>query len=126
MTTKTKALFVSQMPSSSMERGSEGLYASKLHHSPIYQDTNKPLKGKSFIRFDTVTFVRTKEFASRQNEMQQNTGLVEAIILEVKDRERIGGSFLKSNAICCDPILAGAGSCKLGEVIIQKKGDNHE
>uniref|UniRef100_A0A2N9H9L3 GOST seven transmembrane domain-containing protein n=1 Tax=Fagus sylvatica TaxID=28930 RepID=A0A2N9H9L3_FAGSY len=62
--------------------GSEGLYASKLHHFSISQDTNKPLKGKSFIRFDTVTFVRTKESASRQNEMQQNTGLVEAIILE--------------------------------------------
>ncbi len=78
------------------------------------------------FRFDTVTFVRTKESASKQNDMQQNTGLVEAIILEVKDRERIGGSFLKSNAICCNPTLAGAGSCKLGEVIIQKKGDNHE
>ena len=34
------------------------------------------------FRFDTVTFVRTKESASRQNEMQQKTGLVEAIILE--------------------------------------------
>ncbi|KAG2691144.1 hypothetical protein I3843_09G217900 [Carya illinoinensis] len=56
--------------------------------------------------------------------MHPNTGLVEAIILEVKDRERIGGSFLKSNAICCNPSLADSGSCKLGEVIIQNNVDN--
>ncbi|KAL4606479.1 hypothetical protein ACB092_09G106000 [Castanea dentata] len=111
--------------------GSEGLYASKLHHSSsISQHTgnnnNPSLKGKSFIRFETVTFVRTKESASKQNEMQPNTGLVEAIILEVKDRKRIGGSFLKSNLICCNPGLAEAGSCKLGQVIIQKNEDNPE
>lgn len=74
----------------------------------------------SFFRFETVTFVRTKESASKQNEMQPNTGLVEAIILEVKDRKRIGGSFLNSNLICCNPSLAEAGSCQLGQVIIQK------
>jgi hypothetical protein len=68
--------------------------------------------------------VRPKESASAQNEMQQNTGLVEAIILEVKDRERIGGSFLNSSAICCDPILAKTEACNLGEVIIQPNPDN--
>lgn len=56
--------------------------------------------------------------------MQQNTGLVEAIIFEVKDRERIGGSYLKSEMICCNESLANAGSCKLGEVIIHKNPDN--
>ncbi|XP_030930744.1 uncharacterized membrane protein YHL071W-like [Quercus lobata] len=108
--------------------GSEGLYASKLLHSSISQETgnnnNPTLKGKFFIRFETVTFVRTEESASKQPEMQQNTGLVEAIILEVKDKKRIGGSFLNSNLICCNPRLADAGSCKLGEVIIQKNKDN--
>lgn len=78
------------------------------------------------FRFESVTFVRTQESANKQNEMQQNTGLVEAIILEVKDRERIGGSFLKAEAICCTPELAHAGSCKLGEVIIHKNEDNPE
>jgi hypothetical protein len=70
--------------------------------------------------------VRPKESASAENEMQQNTGLVEAIILEVKDRERIGGSFLKSSAICCNPSLAETGVCKVGEVIIQTNQDNPE
>ena len=68
--------------------------------------------------------MRTQESANKQNEMQQNTGLVEAIIVEVKDRERIGGSFLKSDAICCSPELASSGSCKLGEVIINRNEDN--
>ncbi|KAB1224650.1 Transmembrane protein 87A [Morella rubra] len=105
--------------------GSEGLYASKVPNSSTPKD-NKPLKGKSFIRFESITFVRTKESTSKLNAMQQNTGLVEAIILEVKDREKIGGSSLKSNVICCNPGLADTGACKLGEVIIKRSPDNHE
>ncbi|KAI4355987.1 hypothetical protein L6164_000041 [Bauhinia variegata] len=105
--------------------GSEGLYASKIRDSGVAIN-EKPLKGKSFIRFETVTFIRPKEAANKHNEMQQNTGLVEAIILEVKDRERIGGSFLKSDKICCDPSLAKDGYCKLGDVIIQKNYESPE
>lgn len=56
--------------------------------------------------------------------MQQSTGLVEAIIVEVKDRDKIGGSFLNSDAICCTPALANDGSCKLGEVIIRQDPTN--
>lgn len=104
--------------------GSEGLYASKLHDPNTTGLQGTHLDGRSFIRFETVTFVRTKESASNQNEMQQNTGLVEAIILEVKDRERIGGSFLKSDVICCTPALAKDGTCKVGEVIIQQNPNN--
>lgn len=58
--------------------------------------------------------------------MQSRTGLIEAIILEVKDRERIGGTSLKSDAICCTPELAHDGSCKLGEVIIHNSPDHPE
>ncbi|PON60536.1 Lung seven transmembrane receptor-like [Parasponia andersonii] len=106
--------------------GSEGLYASKVHDSANGVSADKTLKGKSFIRFESVTFVRTQESASKQHEMQQNTGLVEAIIVEVKDRERIGGLFLKSDMICCTPELASSSSCKLGEVIIHKNEENPE
>ncbi|XP_060674229.1 uncharacterized protein LOC107430929 [Ziziphus jujuba] len=106
--------------------GSEGLYASKVHDSNNDLSKDKPLKGKSFIRFETVSFVRTKESASKQHEMQQNTGLVEAIIFEVKDRERIGGSYLKSEMICCNESLSNSGACTLGEVIIHKNPDNPE
>lgn len=71
--------------------------------------------------------MRTKESASKQNPMQSTTGLVEAILLEVKDRDRIGGSFLKNNAaICCTPDLADAGSCTLGEVIIKRDSNDDD
>ncbi|XP_061966217.1 uncharacterized protein LOC133690075 isoform X2 [Populus nigra] len=110
-TPKTNAFF--------FHGGSEGLYASKA--PPDSSATTQ--SGKSFIRFEGVTFRRTKESASRQEEMQQSTGVVEAIILDVKDRKRIGGAFLKTNAICCNSTLAETGSCKLGEVILQKNPD---
>lgn len=55
--------------------------------------------------------------------MQQRTGLVEAIIVRVKDRTKIGGSYLNSEAICCTPDLAKNGSCKVGEVIIHQEPD---
>ncbi|KAI4353557.1 hypothetical protein L6164_002496 [Bauhinia variegata] len=103
--------------------GSEGLHASKVRDSALSAQ-EKPLKGKSFIRFETVTFIRPKESADKYNEMQPITGVVEAIILEVKDRERIGGSFLKSDKICCDSPLSKAGYCKTGEVIIQKNQES--
>ncbi|XP_022721882.1 transmembrane protein 87B-like [Durio zibethinus] len=106
--------------------GSEGLYASKLHETSTASssETKPSFKGKSIIRFDSVTFVRPKESANRQNEMQSYTGLVEAIILEVKDRERIGGSSLRPDVICCNKQLSDQGSCKLGEVIIHNNHNN--
>ncbi|KAL1190274.1 hypothetical protein V5N11_016661 [Cardamine amara subsp. amara] len=88
-------------------RGSEGLYTS------------------SFIRwsqYDDVTFVRTIDYAGKRNAMESTTGLVEAIILDGKDRDRIGSTFLKTNhaVVCCSPELADTGSCSLGEVIIRR------
>ena len=76
------------------------------------------------IRFESITFRRTKESAEKKNDMQQNTGLVEAIIVKVKDRNNIGGAYLNSDAICCTPELAKESSCKLGEVIIRENLDD--
>ncbi|XP_009362785.2 transmembrane protein 87A-like [Pyrus x bretschneideri] len=105
--------------------GSEGLYASKLDSGNDKSSSeDKPLNGKSFIRFESIIFQRTRESAEKKNEMQQRTGLVEAIVLEVRDREKIGGSYLNSVAICCTPELSKDGSCKVGEVIIQQNPDN--
>lgn len=114
--------FTPQLDAFFFHGGSEGLYASKLHQS----SPDKPYKGHSFIRFETVSFVRTRESAEKQNDMQSRTGLIEAIVFEVKDRERIGGAFLNSDAICCTPKLSQDGSCTVGEVIIHKYSDNPE
>ncbi|CAI0459221.1 unnamed protein product [Linum tenue] len=112
-------VFVRRSNSYFFHGGSEGLYASR-NHDHIQED--KTVKGKSFIRFESVIFKRPKESAERKNEMQQKTGLLEALIVQVKDRDKIGGSYLNSTAICCTPELANNGSCKVGEVIIH---DNH-
>uniref|UniRef100_A0A0D3FI61 GOST seven transmembrane domain-containing protein n=1 Tax=Oryza barthii TaxID=65489 RepID=A0A0D3FI61_9ORYZ len=79
--------------------GSEGLYASDPTSN----------SSASFIRHEA---------------MQQKTGLVEAIIVEIQDRSKIGGSYLHSDAICCTPELDKEKSCKVGEVIIQPNPDN--
>lgn len=108
--------------------GSEGLYATKHHSSePVSASdasSDRPRKGKSFIRFESVSFLRTKESADKQHEMQSKTGLIEAIVLEVKDRERIGDVYSKSGAICCTRNLSQEKFCTVGEVIIQKNNDN--
>nr|CAB3496030.1 unnamed protein product [Digitaria exilis] len=96
--------------------GSEGLYASDPSSN----------SSASFIRyalpppppppppppFDSVVFRRTPEAASRHDDMQQKTGLVEAIIVEIQDRDKIGGSYLHSDAICCTPELDKEKYCK--------------
>eukprot|EP00262_Sarcandra_glabra_P021177 TRINITY_DN878_c0_g1_i1.p1 TRINITY_DN878_c0_g1~~TRINITY_DN878_c0_g1_i1.p1 ORF type:complete len:530 (+),score=68.19 TRINITY_DN878_c0_g1_i1:75-1664(+) len=103
--------------------GSEGLYASKIKGDSV-SDGKYPSKGRSFIRFESVTFRRRKDSASRHDDMQQSTGLVEAIIVEIKDRERIGGSSLNSGALCCTRNLSNDGICDPGEVIIRSNPDN--
>ncbi|XP_072976484.1 uncharacterized protein [Typha angustifolia] len=95
--------------------GSEGLYASVGSNSS---------EGNSFIQFDSITFRRTKQSASRHHDMQQSTGLVEAIIVEIKDRDKIGGTYFGSDAICCNRSLHNEQSCKVGEVIIRPNLEN--
>lgn len=68
--------------------------------------------------------MRTKESTKNLNAMQQNTGLVEAIILEIKDSKKVGASLNKDKAICCTPALSKEISCRVGEVIIQNNPDS--
>uniref|UniRef100_A0A1D1YJZ7 Transmembrane protein 87A n=1 Tax=Anthurium amnicola TaxID=1678845 RepID=A0A1D1YJZ7_9ARAE len=98
--------------------GSEGIYASKVHGNATSAD------GKSSIKFESVIFRRPKESASNHHAMQQKTGLVEAIIVEIRDRDKIGGSYLNSDVICCTPDLYEQKLCKVGEVIIRPSSEN--
>ncbi|PKA58599.1 hypothetical protein AXF42_Ash008886 [Apostasia shenzhenica] len=98
--------------------GSEGLYASEASVN------SSSSEGKSFIQFESIVFRRTKESASKHHNMQAITGLVEAIIVEIQDRGKIGGAFLNSEHICCTLELYNEKYCKLGEVISQSNPDN--
>ncbi|KAH9301305.1 hypothetical protein KI387_012888, partial [Taxus chinensis] len=72
------------------------------------------------LGFESVTFQRTNESAFKHEEMEQITGLIEAIIFEIKDRDKIGGSpYAGETALCCTPDLAKLEGCKQGSIIIR-------
>lgn len=84
--------------------GSEGIYSS----APAAQSS----KADSYIRFDKVTFRRSKESANF------SSGSVHALVFEVEDRESIGGSaYGGQRAVCCTGDLAKLGVCTQGEII---------
>ncbi|KAL4189990.1 hypothetical protein AMTRI_Chr08g168250 [Amborella trichopoda] len=77
-----------------------------------------------FFRFESITFRRTKESASVHNDMEQKTGLVEALIVEIKDRDRIGAGHLNSDDLCCTLELSKEGHCNQWEVFIRPNKDS--
>ncbi|KAF8406831.1 hypothetical protein HHK36_005952 [Tetracentron sinense] len=88
--------------------GSEGLFSSL----PNNNLTATSQFGDSYIRFEKITFRRPKEAA------QSSSGLVQAIVFEVEDRETIGGSaYGGQRAVCCTQDLAKLGVCAQGEII---------
>ena len=76
-------------------------------------------------RFDSIKFRRSEASASRHTEYEARNGLVQAIIFEASDRDKIGGSAYGGRvAICCTPDLAKTEGCKQGEVIIRPSPDD--
>ncbi|KAK8626654.1 hypothetical protein V6N13_134288 [Hibiscus sabdariffa] len=91
--------------------GSEGLDAS-------LSSDNSATDGRSFIRFQNITFWRTPVAADENSDMEHSTGLIQAVIFEAADRNNIGGSaYGGQRSICCTPDLAKLEGCKQGEVI---------
>ncbi|XP_022748582.1 transmembrane protein 87B-like [Durio zibethinus] len=91
--------------------GSEGLTASLSSYKSATD-------GRSFIRFENITFWRTQADADEHNDMEHSTGLIQAVIFEAADRNNIGGSaYGGQRSICCTPDLAKLEGCKQGEVI---------
>lgn len=89
--------------------GSEGIYASL---PDTLNDTAIPSNTHSYIRFDKITFRRTKESANVSSER------IHAVVFEVEDRETIGGSaYGGQRAVCCTADLAKLGVCFQGEII---------
>ncbi|PIA27214.1 hypothetical protein AQUCO_08200021v1 [Aquilegia coerulea] len=89
--------------------GSEGIVASSIG---IHDGHS------SFIRFENITFWRSKEVAQRHSKKEHSTGLIQAFIFEAADRDDIGGSaYGGQRAICCTPDLAKLEGCKQGQII---------
>ncbi|KAK6143744.1 hypothetical protein DH2020_024092 [Rehmannia glutinosa] len=86
--------------------GSEGIAVSNDNH------------GRSYIRFENITFWRSKEDADHHPSLAYNGGLVQVIIFEAANRDNIGGSaYGGQRSICCTSDLAKLEGCKQGEVI---------
>ncbi|XP_042499413.1 transmembrane protein 87B-like [Macadamia integrifolia] len=100
--------------------GSEGIVASRIA-PPVSAEHHFRLgihDGLSYIRFENITFWRSKEATDKHSSMEHSTGLVQAIIFEAADRDNIGGSaYGGQRSICCTPDLAKLEGCKQGEVI---------
>ncbi|KAF2323638.1 hypothetical protein GH714_036428 [Hevea brasiliensis] len=64
--------------------GSEGIYSSKPGNFNETESSAIPANGDSYIRFEKIVFRRTEEFSNF------TSGLVQAIVFEVEDRETIG------------------------------------
>ncbi|XP_024980669.1 transmembrane protein 87A [Cynara cardunculus var. scolymus] len=99
--------------------GSEGLAASRIttplprHSSPVTAND-----GRTYIRFQNVTFRRSEAAAAKHSKTERRTGLVQVIIFEAADRDNIGGSpYGGQRSICCTSDLAKLEGCKQGEVI---------
>ncbi|XP_010916550.1 uncharacterized protein [Elaeis guineensis] len=95
--------------------GSEGIVASDPAAAKISPGIDD---GRSYIRFENITFWRTKYAAEQHSSMEHSTGLIQVIIFEASDRDNIGGSaYGGQRSICCTPDLAKLEDCKQGEVI---------
>ncbi|KAM7470386.1 hypothetical protein LguiA_008569 [Lonicera macranthoides] len=96
--------------------GSEGIAASRTTTPQGASSTIHD--GRSYIRFDNITFWRGKSAADQHSKMAYTTGLIQVIIFEAADRDNIGGSpYGGQRSICCTPDLAKLEGCKQGEVI---------
>ena len=69
--------------------------------------------------FEKIKFRRPREFSNF------SSGLIQAVVFEVDDRETIGGSaYGGQRAICCTADLAKLGVCTQGEIIHRPSAKN--
>ncbi|XP_021727966.1 transmembrane protein 87B-like [Chenopodium quinoa] len=96
-------------------RASRSSFSSPISTRVVSHSLND---GTSFIRFENITFWRSKEAAQKQSNTEHGSGLVQIVIFEAADRDDIGGSaYGGQRSICCTPDLAKLEGCKQGEVI---------
>lgn len=75
----------------------------------------------SYIRFDKVSFRRPKDYTNF------SSGLIQAVVFEVEDKETIGGSaYGGQREVCCTADLAKLGVCTEGLIIRRPSAKNPE
>ncbi|KAK3001590.1 hypothetical protein RJ639_022441 [Escallonia herrerae] len=99
--------------------GSEGIAASLATPPPRKRAFHSATHdGLSYIRFENITFWRSKAAADHHSKLAHSTGLIQVVIFEAADRDNIGGSpYGGQKSICCTADLAKLEGCRQGEVI---------
>ncbi|CAI5962084.1 unnamed protein product [Closterium sp. NIES-64] len=106
--------------------GREGLFASTPEAVRRWVDIPRGVaNGKAYIRFDNLKFHRPLSEA-QVSPIAGQTGRIEALLFEVKDRDRIGyASASNIRAFCCSPELVQRTGCNPGHIIVRPRdGDN--
>ncbi|KAK4741484.1 hypothetical protein SAY87_025072 [Trapa incisa] len=98
--------------------GSEGIYSSASNPD---DRSAAPSDREAYIKFEKIVFRRPDGHANF------SSGLIQAIVFEVEDRETIGGSaYGGQRAVCCTADLAKLGVCTQGRVIHRPSLTNPE
>lgn len=106
--------------------GREGMFASTPEAVAHWLTVARGIaNGKSYIRFDHLQLFRPESEAADAPAAGQ-TGLVEALLFEVGDRNRVGYTSVSgTRSFCCSPELVRKTGCNPGHVIIRPHdGDN--
>lgn len=110
--------------------GREGLFAQVDEgHETDAWNTAAPgvSNGESYVRFDRVRFHRPASVASRFDAGGAETGLVEAVLFELNDHDRVG--FVDPagyTRYCCAEDLVESTGCVPGRVIVNPRDDDPE
>ncbi|GJP36064.1 hypothetical protein CLOM_g20597 [Closterium sp. NIES-68] len=107
--------------------GREGLFMSTPYAIANWQTVAKGVSnGKAYIRFDHLEFHRPEEEAQRAPRTGK-TGLIEALLFDVEDRDRIGyATSEKTRSFCCTPELVQRTGCNPGHVIVRPRDGDHQ
>jgi hypothetical protein len=107
--------------------GREGLYGSTKEALEKYGNWGQiapgVANGQSEITFNKLQFHRPASVASQYTPDEGFTGLVQAVIFEVKDRDKIGFPTPQGYRYCCDKEIAKKTKCYQDRLIYKEGKD---
>lgn len=109
--------------------GREGMFESKSEAVDEWGTVAKGINnGKSYIRFSKVQFYRPEAVAAEYASTDGDTGLVQAVVFEVHDRDRIGYTTADgmTRRYCCTKELVAKTRCYPGRLIVQPHAGNED
>lgn len=78
--------------------------------------------GKSEIKFSKLEFYRPKAIAGQYGPLEGATGLVQAVVFDVNDLDRVGFPTPQGRRYCCDRDLIPSIDCVANRVIVKVRG----